>query len=296
MKPNFWMWIFSILLTANAATSKENPSSPESEWMQWRQERLERLNKSERPFIAVTASVYMNEGQTAYLTNEKWMRVKPTGKALSKTRGELVFDGKSAKATFNGKTRDLLKDNNWKISESELLWGNKLQDGGLRVLLFNKKSKDFKKFKDFEYFKFNPQAIVQGTFTLLKAPQKTPYKTYQDRDGVAYKIGSVQFEWKKVPVTLTAYNWQDPQEDKKYAILAFRDQTGGKESYAGGRELEVSLTPQLAKEGGSIELDFNKTINFLCAHNSNWNCPLALTEKVDVAIAAGEKKSPLKFE
>ena len=71
-----------------------------------------------------------------------------------------------------------------------------------------------------------------------------------------------------------------------YSIL-FRDATSGKETYGGGRYLE--LEPADMVDNRAI-LDFNKAYNPYCAYNPNYACPLPPAENtLPVAIKAGER-------
>jgi uncharacterized protein (DUF1684 family) len=71
-----------------------------------------------------------------------------------------------------------------------------------------------------------------------------------------------------------------------YSIL-FRDATSGKETYGGGRYLE--LEPADMVENRAV-LDFNKAYNPYCAYNPSYACPLPPTENtLAVAIKSGER-------
>lgn len=74
--------------------------------------------------------------------------------------------------------------------------------------------------------------------------------------------------------------------DETYSIL-FRDLTSGKETYGGGRYLELD-----PKEMASTQavLDFNTAYNPYCAYNPGYACPLPPAEnKLPVAVRAGEQ-------
>ncbi|GAB4037990.1 DUF1684 domain-containing protein [Spirosoma jeollabukense] len=74
--------------------------------------------------------------------------------------------------------------------------------------------------------------------------------------------------------------------DKTYSIL-FRDATSGKETYGGGRYIE--LNPDKLTDNRVI-LDFNTAYNPYCSYNPSYACPLPPKENtLSVAIKAGEK-------
>lgn len=71
-----------------------------------------------------------------------------------------------------------------------------------------------------------------------------------------------------------------------YSIL-FRDATTGKETYGGGRYVE--LVPAQMTETSAI-LDFNTAYNPYCAYNPGYACPLPPKENtLPFAINAGER-------
>lgn len=71
-----------------------------------------------------------------------------------------------------------------------------------------------------------------------------------------------------------------------YSVL-FRDTTSGKETYGGGRYLE--LEPADLTDNRAV-LDFNKAYNPYCAYNPSYACPLPPAENtLPVAVNAGER-------
>ncbi|GAB3971781.1 DUF1684 domain-containing protein [Spirosoma terrae] len=71
-----------------------------------------------------------------------------------------------------------------------------------------------------------------------------------------------------------------------YSIL-FRDATSGKETYGGGRYIELSQAQLTANQA---ILDFNTAYNPYCAYNPTYACPLPPAEnKLTVAVNAGER-------
>jgi uncharacterized protein len=81
-------------------------------------------------------------------------------------------------------------------------------------------------------------------------------------------------------------------------FLPFRDGTGGKESYGGGRYLTDTVKGThgrgLVNLGeAKVRLDFNYAYNPSCAYDSRWACPLAPPEnRVAAPIRAGELTYP----
>lgn len=69
-------------------------------------------------------------------------------------------------------------------------------------------------------------------------------------------------------------------------FLGFADETSGRETYGGGRYLDVTKTPG----SSTIKLDFNLAYNPYCAYNDAFSCPLPPRENIlSIPIKAGEK-------
>ncbi|MFD2522912.1 DUF1684 domain-containing protein [Emticicia soli] len=70
-------------------------------------------------------------------------------------------------------------------------------------------------------------------------------------------------------------------------LLPFRDLTNGKETYGGGRYINI---PKDKLVGDKIEIDFNNAHNFYCAYNESYICPIPPKENlISTEIKVGEK-------
>jgi uncharacterized protein (DUF1684 family) len=79
--------------------------------------------------------------------------------------------------------------------------------------------------------------------------------------------------------------WKDP-EDSTILFIMFRDKTNGKETYGGGRYIEMPVP----ERGTDIFLDFNRAFNPYCHYNHNYSCPLVPKDcALQTAVIAGEK-------
>jgi uncharacterized protein (DUF1684 family) len=75
------------------------------------------------------------------------------------------------------------------------------------------------------------------------------------------------------------------ESDMRNFFLAFADETSGKETYGGGRYLNVRQDGK-----NSITIDFNLAFNPYCAYNPDFACPLPPRENIlGIAIPVGEK-------
>lgn len=76
-------------------------------------------------------------------------------------------------------------------------------------------------------------------------------------------------------------------DEGKIYLLPFRDLTNGKETYGGGRYINI---PKDKLVGDKIEIDFNNAHNFYCAYNENFICPIPPKENfIQAEIKVGEK-------
>lgn len=75
------------------------------------------------------------------------------------------------------------------------------------------------------------------------------------------------------------------ETDMRNFFLAFADETSSRETYGGGRYLNVRQDGKT-----SITIDFNLAYNPYCAYNPDYACPLPPKENLlSIAIEAGEK-------
>ena len=76
------------------------------------------------------------------------------------------------------------------------------------------------------------------------------------------------------------------QPNAKVLLVVFRDLTTGRETYGGGRFLDIGLP-----HDGAVVLDFNRAYNPPCAFTPFVSCPLPPRQnRLPVRIEAGEKK------
>lgn len=98
------------------------------------------------------------------------------------------------------------------------------------------------------------------------------------------RAGTLSFTLHGQEMKLTAFVEADaPNMDRLF--LPFSDSTSGKETYAGGRflDLERSVT-------GLYELDFNMAYTPYCYYNPTFECPYPPQEnRLKIPIEAGEK-------
>lgn len=118
--------------------------------------------------------------------------------------------------------------------------------------------------------------------TVLELPQSHTADKRKVR-----RIGMLHFSLPSVTdgeLTLTAFVEVDAP-DMNRLFVPFTDATSNKETYGGGRYLELTRTPT-----GLYDLDFNRAYHPYCLFNPSFECPVPPREnRLMTAIRAGEK-------
>jgi uncharacterized protein (DUF1684 family) len=148
---------------------------------------------------------------------------------------------------------------------------------------------DFKVFKGLDFFPINEKYIVAAQFTRTPDEKVFKMKTTSTRLPEYVKYGELSFTIDGKPFKLNLYqnielNQKEGYED--YLFLPFSDLTCGKESYIGGRYIDMRIP-----EGDKVTIDFNKAYNPYCAYNHKYSCPIVpLENDLGIEILAGVKK------
>jgi uncharacterized protein (DUF1684 family) len=148
---------------------------------------------------------------------------------------------------------------------------------------------DLLNFKGLKYYPVNKSFKVEAKF--FRTPDELPFKmkTSTNRTPEYLKFGDVEFNLKgkiiKVPI-YQSIKLKEKEEYKDYLFLPFRDLTSGKNSYGGGRYIDLKIP-----EGETIIIDFNKAYNPYCAYNHKYSCVVPPAENfINVKVKAGVKK------
>jgi uncharacterized protein (DUF1684 family) len=148
---------------------------------------------------------------------------------------------------------------------------------------------DLNHFKGLDFFPISEKYIVEATFVRTKKEKPFGMKTTTSRTPLYKKYGELRFSIEGKEFKLNVY--QNIDLIKKsgyddYLFLPFSDLTCGKESYIGGRYVDVRI-----QKGTLWTIDFNKAYNPYCAYNYEYSCPIVpLENDLDIEILAGVKK------
>lgn len=146
--------------------------------------------------------------------------------------------------------------------------------------------KDLPGFKRLKFFPINEKYQVTAKFEATPDEKPFEMKTSTDRLPTYRKFGIIRFNIDGKELELSLYQNAKLVNNplyKNYLFLPFRDQTCGKESYGGGRYIDLEIP-----EGDEIVVDFNKSYNPLCAYNYKYSCPVPPKENdLEIEIRAG---------
>ncbi|MCI0634747.1 MAG: DUF1684 domain-containing protein [Actinobacteria bacterium] len=96
------------------------------------------------------------------------------------------------------------------------------------------------------------------------------------------RAGVIRFDVESEPAQLTLFASVDSEE----LFLPFRDATNGRETYGGGRYLDIEPPGRDRR----LIVDLNYAYNPNCAYNPEWSCPIPPAENwLAVPIRAGER-------
>ncbi len=150
-------------------------------------------------------------------------------------------------------------------------------------------AEDLKVFKALDFYPINEMFFVKAKFIRTENEKPFEMKTSTSRRPLYVKYGEAHFTIDGKPFQLNIYQNIElikKEEYKDYLFLPFFDLTCGKESYIGGKYIDLKI-PQ----GDTIAIDFNTSYNPYCAYNHKYSCPkVPLENNLNIEIKAGVKK------
>lgn len=148
---------------------------------------------------------------------------------------------------------------------------------------------DFKAFTGLDFYPIAEAFIVEAQFKRTPDEKVFKMKTTGTRLPEYVKYGELSFSLEGKKYSLNLY--QNIELTKKsgyedYLFLPFSDASCGKESYIGGRYIDMRIPKET-----TVIIDFNKAYNPYCAYNHKYSCPIVpLDNNLPIAIPAGVKK------
>ncbi len=146
-------------------------------------------------------------------------------------------------------------------------------------------STELKTFKGVYFFPIDEKYKVKG---VLKRFDDEPIFDMPHTLNRTYKyqrFAEVTFILNKKTFTLPVYINKELKQ-QKLLFFSFTDLTNGKQTYSGGKFLDIHFD-DTQKE---VELDFNLSYFPYCAYSHRFSCPIVPKENhIDLEIKAGEK-------
>ncbi len=131
---------------------------------------------------------------------------------------------------------------------------------------------------------------VSAEVELLKNEKVFKMPTFNGSSSDYYRYAHINFSLNGKAIQMTLYRSISLSTNpvyKDHLFLPFTDETNNKETYGGGRYIDLD-----AKEinKNHIEIDFNKAYNPYCAYSDGYRCPVPPEENdLQLAVKAGEK-------
>ena len=145
----------------------------------------------------------------------------------------------------------------------------------------------FRKFKGHDFFPVDLAYRVNARLTVTEGTPFFAMKTTTSRMSTERIYGYVEFTLEGKAFRLPVYQSQDLMKTAEYAdylFFPFTDLTNGKQTYMGGRYLDL----RIPREGQDLIIDFNQAYNPYCAYSHRFSCPLVPAEnQLDIEVRAG---------
>jgi uncharacterized protein len=141
------------------------------------------------------------------------------------------------------------------------------------------------KFEDLKYFKPDLKYRINASLVSIKDKNVIVLLTSDGKEQKYLEYAHALFSLNGVDCKLLILEVMEMGPQRGKLFLAFADETSGKETYGGGRYLDIKKVPAAT----SAILDFNNAYNPYCAYNDSYSCPFPPSENVlKVAVRAGE--------
>jgi uncharacterized protein (DUF1684 family) len=146
---------------------------------------------------------------------------------------------------------------------------------------------NFTNFKEHPFFPIDLKYRVVAKFTKSENAVAFDLPTSSGRTQPYIEYGKVAFKLNEKTYVLSIFqslNLIKRPGFEDYLFLPFRDETNEKETYGGGKYLDLRIP-----KSGEIIIDFNQSYQPYCAYNAyDYNCPIVPKENsLPVRIEAG---------
>lgn len=169
------------------------------------------------------------------------------------------------------------------VNEARALHISNLKDSTQGILTIS----EIESLGQIDYFPYDPSFVFTGKFT-KSIGKKFKMPTSTDRTPIYRRFGYVDFVVELDTFRLEIYQniaLSKEKEYKNYLFIPFKDGTSAKETYGGGRYLDLKIP-----NDSTILIDFNLAYNPYCAYSYRYSCPIPpKVNHLTIDISAGEK-------
>lgn len=148
--------------------------------------------------------------------------------------------------------------------------------------------KERKKFEGHSFYSIDLGYVVEASFERIQEADTVEMPTSSGLIKYYMPYAKLSFQLQGEKCELIAYQsirLRKIKEYQNYLFIPFRDATSGRESYGGGRYLDVEIP-----NGNKIILNFNKAYNPYCAYTVGYNCTIPpKANTLAVSVNAGLK-------
>jgi uncharacterized protein len=148
-------------------------------------------------------------------------------------------------------------------------------------------TEELAKFEGHDFFPIDLDYRVKAKLTKAEGTPFFGMKTTTERVSMERIYGYINFTLDGKEFRLPVYQSQDLMKMEEYAdylFFPFTDETNGKQTYGGGRYIDL----RIPKDRDNLVIDFNMAYNPYCAYSSGFSCPLVPAEnQMHIEVPAG---------
>ncbi|MEC5156855.1 DUF1684 domain-containing protein [Chryseobacterium sp. MP_3.2] len=157
------------------------------------------------------------------------------------------------------------------------------------------RGENFAKFNAHPYFPIDLRFRVMADFKITENPIPFMMMTSSGEEQPYVEYGVAEFSIEEKVYALKIFQSLNLKEKKgfeNYLFLPFRDETNGKETYGGGKYIDLTIP-----KGGTLIIDFNTSYQPFCAYNAyDYSCPIVPQENfLPVEVKAGVKYKEVNY-
>lgn len=153
----------------------------------------------------------------------------------------------------------------------------------------------FTQFKVHPFFPIDLKYRVEADFKITENPVPFMMQTSSGVEQPYVEYGVAEFSVDEKMYALKVFqnlNLKEKNGFEKYLFLPFRDETNGKETYGGGKYMDLKIP-----KGDTLIIDFNTSYQPFCAYNAyDYSCPIVPEDNfLPLEVKAGVKYKEVEY-